>query len=60
MYVLGVILVFAGISQIINLVNIRNWAQVGIGYFVVPILILLAGMIVLLNPFECFRRRWLK
>lgn len=51
MYVLGVILVFAGISQIINLVNIRNWAQVGIGYFVVPILILLAGMIVLLNPF---------
>ena len=51
MYVLGIILVFAGISQIINLVNIRNWAQVGIGYFVVPILILLAGMIVLLNPF---------
>lgn len=51
MYVLGIILVFAGISQIINLVNVRTWAQVGIGYFVVPVLILVAGMVVLLNPF---------
>ena len=51
MYVLGVILVFAGISQIINLMNVRTWAQVGVGYFVVPVLILIAGMVVLLNPF---------
>ena len=51
MYVLGIILVFAGISQIINLMNVRTWAQVATGYFVVPVLILIAGMVVLLNPF---------
>lgn len=51
MYVLGVLLVFAGISQIVNLMNIRSWAQVSGGYFVIPILILLAGIVVLLNPF---------
>lgn len=51
MYVLGVVLVFAGISQIVNLMNIRAWAQVSTGYYVVPVLILIAGMVVLLNPF---------
>ena len=51
MYVLGVVLVFAGISQIINLMNFRTWAQVSMGYFVFPVLILVAGMVVLLNPF---------
>lgn len=51
MYVLGVVLVFAGISQIVGLLNARNWTQVSTGYFVTPILILLAGMVVLLNPF---------
>ena len=51
MYVLGVVLVFAGISQIINLMNFRSWAQVSMGYFVFPVLILVAGMVVLLNPF---------
>lgn len=51
MYVLGIVLVFAGVSQIINLMNFRSWAQVSMGYFVFPVLILVAGMVVLLNPF---------
>lgn len=51
MYVLGVVLVFAGISQIISLLNARNWTTVATGYFAVPVLVLLAGMVVLLNPF---------
>ena len=51
MYVLGVILVFAGISQIIQLVNARGWTLVAPGYYIMPVLILLAGLVVLLNPF---------
>ena len=51
MYVLGVVLVFAGISQIMQLLNARSWTQVAFGYFVMPVLILIAGLVVLLNPF---------
>ena len=51
MYVLGVVLVFAGISQIIQLVNSRGWTLVAPGYYIMPVLILLAGLVVLLNPF---------
>ncbi len=51
MYVLGVVLVFAGISQIVGLMNARHWTPVAMGYYVIPVLILLAGLVVLLNPF---------
>ena len=51
MYILGAVLVFAGISQIMQLVNARGWTQVATGYYIMPVLILLAGLVVLLNPF---------
>ena len=51
MYVLGVVLVFAAISQIARLLNVRSFAMVPFGYYVVPVLILLAGLVVLANPF---------
>ncbi|MDO4425707.1 MAG: DUF308 domain-containing protein [Planctomycetia bacterium] len=51
MYVLGAVLVFAGISQIARLINARGWTQVPIGYYIMPVLILLAGLVVLINPF---------
>ena len=51
MYVLGAVLVFAGISQVVNLLGVRSYAPVSHGFFVIPILILLAGLIVLVNPF---------
>ena len=51
MYVLGAVLVFAGISQVVNLLGFRSYASVSQGFFVTPILILLAGLIVLVNPF---------
>lgn len=51
MYVLGIVLVFAGIGQIISLLNARNYAAVSFGFYVMPILILLAGLVVLVNPF---------
>ena len=51
MYVLGAVLVFAGISQIVTLLSARSHSAVAIGYFVMPVLILLAGLVVLVNPF---------
>lgn len=52
MYVLGAVLVLAGISQIVNLSAARTWTLVPIGFFVIPVLILIAGVVVLFNPFE--------
>lgn len=51
MYVLGAVLVFAGISQIVTLSGVSNRMAVPFGYYVMPILILLAGLVVLVNPF---------
>ena len=51
MYVLGTVLVFAGISQIASLLNARSYAVVSFGFYVMPVLILLAGIVVLANPF---------
>ena len=51
MYVLGAVLVFAGISQVVNLVSARRWTQVPMGYFIIPVLLLVAGLVVLVNPF---------
>lgn len=51
MYVLGVVLMFAGISQIVGLLNARTYAVVSWGFYAIPVLILLAGLVVLVNPF---------
>lgn len=51
MYVLGAILAFAGISQLVNLFVAKKWTEVPVGYYVVPVLVLLAGLLVLANPF---------
>ena len=52
MYVLGVLLVLGGLSQIMNFVTLRTYAHVPVGVFVIPVLLLLAGIVVLCNPFE--------
>ena len=51
MYVLGAVLVFAGITQVVNLLGARSYATVSNGFYVTPVLVLLAGIIVLVNPF---------
>lgn len=51
MYVLGAALVLAGISQIANLSAARSWTLVPAGFFAVPVLVLIAGIVVLFNPF---------
>ncbi len=52
MYILGALLVIAGIQQIVFLVRARRWSTVRWGFYIVPALILLAGILILAYPFE--------
>ncbi len=51
MYVLGACLVLAGIHLIVCLISARSNEVVSLAYFILPVVILLAGILVLLNPF---------
>ena len=51
-YVLGAILVLAGVHQISRFTMLRDYVKVSAGYYVFPALILLAGLVVLANPFK--------
>ena len=52
MYVLGVLLAFGGLVQIMNFMSLRAYSHVPAGVFIIPVLILTAGIVVLFNPFE--------
>lgn len=52
MYVLGILLIIAGVQQIVSLVSARKWTAVPFGFYVIPVLILLAGILILSNPFQ--------
>ena len=52
MYVLGAMLVLGGMTQLINFASARAFAHVPIGVYIIPSLILIAGLVVLFNPFE--------
>lgn len=47
---LGFILLLGGIQQIASLTSARRWIRVPLGFYVVPSLILIAGIISLFNP----------
>ena len=49
-YVLGFILVMGGVQQLASLSSARRWMRVPAGFYVVPVLILLAGLFALFNP----------
>lgn len=49
-FVLGFILALGGVQQIASLVSARRWMRVPGGYYVVPVLILIAGVVALFNP----------
>ena len=49
-FVLGFILVMGGVQQIASLSAARRWMPVPGGFYVVPALILIAGLIALFNP----------
>lgn len=52
MYALGVILSYAGLSEIIQLVTARQWIRVPGGFYVTPVLVMLVGFFILFNPIE--------
>lgn len=53
MYVLGALLVFGGISQLMNFISIRKLTGTVPGiFYVLPVLLLLVGILILVNPFE--------
>ena len=52
MYVLGALLVLAGLSQLSNLVAARAQVPVPWAWFLMPVLVFVAGLVVLVNPFE--------
>lgn len=54
-YVLGAILVLAGVHQISRFSMMRDYTKVPVGFYIFPVLILLAGLVVLANPFETTR-----
>jgi uncharacterized membrane protein HdeD (DUF308 family) len=52
MYLLGLIILLGAIEQIVTLIRTRKTANVPLGFYVIPVLILIAGILVLLNPFK--------
>lgn len=50
MFLLGFILMLGGVQQIASLSIARRWMRVPAGFYIVPILILLAGLTSLFNP----------
>lgn len=51
MYILGALLVIAGAQQIYSLVSARKWSVVPYGFYVIPALILITGIMILAYPF---------
>ena len=49
-FVLGFILVMGGVQQIASLSAARRWMPVPYGFYTVPVLILIAGLVALFNP----------
>lgn len=52
MYALGIILSYAGLSEIIQLTVARQWTRVSVGFYVTPVLVMLVGIFILFNPIE--------
>lgn len=52
MYVLGAVLLIAGVEQIVTLFSARKYSKVSLGYYLLPVLIFLAGLFILLYPMD--------
>ena len=52
MYVLGFLLLLAGIFQILTLASIQRNTTVALFFYLFPVLILVTGIIILINPFD--------
>ena len=52
MYVLGVLIIIFAANQIVNLVSLRRYLPVGLGYYVLPALMMAAGIFMLIHPLD--------
>ena len=52
MYLLGALLLLGGIEQIVNLIRARKKTTVPMLFYIAPLLVVMAGILVLLNPFK--------
>ncbi len=52
MYILGFCLLLGGLQQLVSLSGLRKWVKVPAGYYIIPVFVLVAGIIIVLNPFE--------
>ena len=52
MYMLAVVLILGGITQLMSLVSARRLGSIPFGYWICPSLILLTGLFVILKPME--------
>ncbi|MDR2962348.1 MAG: DUF308 domain-containing protein [Bacteroidales bacterium] len=50
MYILGVVLLLAGIEQLVTVIRARANTQVPTFFYIIPVLLLVAGVIVVVNP----------
>jgi uncharacterized membrane protein HdeD (DUF308 family) len=54
MFVLGFIILMGGVWQLASLLNARRWTKVPLPFYILPTLILLAGLFVVANPSGAF------
>ncbi|WP_300728524.1 HdeD family acid-resistance protein [uncultured Bacteroides sp.] len=52
MYVLGVLILLGGLNLLVGLWNQRAAANVPVYLFIIPVLVIVAGLVVLFNPFQ--------
>ncbi|MCC8143903.1 MAG: DUF308 domain-containing protein [Tannerellaceae bacterium] len=52
MYLLGALLILGGIQQLIFLVSARKTHIVPVGFFIMPVLIVLTGILIMAYPFS--------
>ena len=50
MYVIGAILILGAINQFMNLISARRYGAIGLGFWVMPTVILLTGIYVIAKP----------
>ena len=52
MYVLALLLLLAGITSLTNMMRFRKYTTVGAGFYVLPVLLCMAGVFIVINPLE--------
>lgn len=52
MYVLGILIIIFATNQIVNLISLRKYLPVKAGYYVLPALMMAAGIFMLIHPLD--------